>query len=155
MLIFLSPVPMHEMCLPKTKKLVVYLSKSVHFLRNSRDYTVCVPAAFQYNGRICDPSGYVQVIYITSIPDDILTTYGAWICLILLCMAMHSNTLKDVLGSGMTPSLMLGSKKDPRTCLTWLFFGPVIKVNVLAIRHWPKQRRAFANTIVLYKCVKW
>ncbi len=31
--------------------------------------------------------------------------------------------------SDITPRLMLGSKKDPRTCLTWLFFGPVIRVN--------------------------
>ncbi len=113
MLIFLSPVSMHEMCLPKTKKMVVQLSKSVHFWWNGRDFTVCVPAAFQYNGRICDPRGYVHVIYITSIPNDILTIYGVWICPILLCMAMHSNTLKDVVGSGMTLRLMLGSKKTP------------------------------------------
>ncbi len=27
------------------------------------------------------------------------------------------------------PKTHIGVKKDPRTCLTWLFFGPVIRVN--------------------------
>ncbi len=32
------------------------------------------------------------------------------------------------IGSGMTARLMLGIKKDSRTCLTWFLMGPVIKV---------------------------
>ena len=56
------------MSLPKTKKMVVHLSKLV--------FTVYVLGRFQYNARISDPRGYVHVIYKTVIPDDISATCG-------------------------------------------------------------------------------
>ncbi len=31
---------------------------------------------YQYNGRFCDPRGYLYVICVTGIPVDILTTFG-------------------------------------------------------------------------------
>ena len=64
------------MSLLNTKKTVVHLRKSVHFLRNGRDFTVFVTQGYQYNGRFCDPRGYLYVICVTGIPVDVLTTFS-------------------------------------------------------------------------------
>ena len=37
----------------------------------------------------------------------------------------------------------VGVKKDPRTCLTWLYFGPVIKVKLILSSHAHKRYPTF------------
>ena len=126
---------MEEMSLLKTKKMVVHLWKSVHFWRNGREFSVFVTPRYQYNGKFCDPRGYLYVICVTCIPVGILTKFGVWMCPILPYMPMHPNTLKDVLPSDMTPRLMSGSKKTPGP-KTWLVFWPVIKVKAVILGGW-------------------
>ncbi len=92
---------------------------------------------------ICDVSKYGSLIHSQKLTSDkhkhehsaslFFNSLNLFLCISQLpCLALFANAPKhpkryDWLRYDRT---YVGVKKDPRTCLTWFFFGPVIRVNV-------------------------